>query len=92
MTRLAILGVGALPGLSLATDAFAWGTVTCPRGGAAYRGPMGGAAVRGPYGGGAVRGPAGNVAVRGPGYGGYGYHGGYGYGYAPGAPAWQPAS
>jgi hypothetical protein len=69
MTRPMILSVGVLLALSLATDAFAWGAVSGPRGGAVYRGPMGGAAVRGPYGGAAVRGPYGGAAVRGP-YGG----------------------
>ena len=60
-----------------ASDAFGWGAVTGPRGGAAYRGPMGGAAVRGPYGGAVARGPAGGVAARGP-YGGAAYRGPYG--------------
>jgi len=69
MKRLTILCIGALLSLSAASDAFGWGAVTGPRGGAAYRGPMGGAAVRGPYGGAAVRGPYGGAAVRGP-YGG----------------------
>ena len=48
MTRLAILGVGVLLGLLLATDAFAWGAVSGPRGGAVYRGPYGGGYGRGP--------------------------------------------
>src|SRR6516164_4306088 len=87
MKCLTIVCLGALLTLSAAPDAFAWGAVTGPRGGAAYRGPAGGAAVRtpsgaaavrGPYGAGAVRGPAGNVAVRGPVYGGTTvYRGGY---------------
>src|SRR5262252_4751407 len=59
------------------SDAFGWGAVAGPRGGAAYRGPMGGAAVRGPYGGAVARGPAGGVAARGP-YGGAAYRGPYG--------------
>jgi hypothetical protein len=69
MNRLATFGFAALLGLSLAPNAFGWGAVTGPRGGAAYRGPAGGAAVRGPAGGAAVRGPAGGAAARGP-YGG----------------------
>src|SRR5215472_8808642 len=87
MKCLTIVCLGALLTLSAAPDAFAWGAVTGPRGGAAYRGPMGGAAVRtpsgaaavrGPYGAGAVRGPGGNVALRGPVYGGTTvYRGGY---------------
>jgi hypothetical protein len=34
MTRFAVVGVGALLGLALATNAFAWGSVSGPRGGA----------------------------------------------------------
>lgn len=69
MKRLTVVCIGALLTLSAAPNAFGWGAVTGPRGGAAYRGPMGGAAVRGPYGGAAVRGPYGGAAARGP-YGG----------------------
>lgn len=69
MNRLTIFGFAALLGLSIAANAFGWGAVTGPRGGAAYRGPAGGAAVRGPYGGAAARGPYGGAAVRTP-YGG----------------------
>ncbi len=78
MRRVASFGLAGLFALSLATNAFGWGAVSGPRGGAAYRGPMGGgavrgpngsAAVRGPYGGGAAVGPNGGAAVRGP-YGG----------------------
>ena len=61
----ALSAVLALP----TSNAFGWGAVTGPRGGAADRGPMGGAAVRGPYGGAVARGPAGGVAARGPGGG-----------------------
>src|ERR1700730_10987465 len=50
MKRLAIISLSALLTLSAAPDAFAWGAVSGPRGGAAYRGPMGGAAVRTPSG------------------------------------------
>ena len=57
MKRLAILCVGVLLTLAAAPDAFGWGAVSGPRGGAAYRGPMGGAAVRTPSGAAAVRGP-----------------------------------
>ncbi len=64
MNRFATFGFAALLGLCMAQDAFGWGAVSGPRGGAAYRGPAGGAAVRGPNGGEAVRGPYG--AVRGP--------------------------
>src|SRR6516225_6012881 len=59
MKCLTIVCLGALLTLSAAPDAFAWGAVTGPRGGAAYRGPMGGAAVRTPSGAAAVRGPYG---------------------------------
>src|SRR5438552_7203416 len=69
MKRLAIVCIGALLALSAAPDAFAWGSVSGPRGGAAYRGPMGGAAVRTPSGAAAVRTPSGAAAARGP-YGG----------------------
>src|SRR5215467_622890 len=73
MKHLATVCMSVLLATSVGSDAFGWGAVSGPRGGAAYRGPMGGAAVRtpsgaaavrGPYGAGAVRGPAGNVAVR----------------------------
>ena len=79
MKNLATVCMSVLLATSVGSDAFGWGAVSGPRGGAAYRGPMGGAAVRtpsgaaavrGPYGAGAVRGPAGNTAVRGPTYGG----------------------
>src|ERR1700726_2678292 len=100
MKRLTIVCIGALLALSAAPDAFGWGSVSGPRGGAAYRGPMGGAAVRTPSGAAAVRTPSGAAAARGP-YGGtaargpvYGggtvYHGttvvtpGVGYGVAAG--------
>jgi len=66
MTRLASLCLAVTIGMVLTTQAFGWGAVSGPRGGAAYRGPAGGAAVRGPNGGAAVRGPAGGAAVRGP--------------------------
>jgi hypothetical protein len=66
MNRLAAFGLAASLGLATAPDAFGWGAVSGPAGGAAYRGPAGGAAVRGPAGGAAVRGPAGGAAVRGP--------------------------
>jgi hypothetical protein len=66
MSRIACFGLAVLLGLSVATNAFGWGAVSGPRGGAAYRGALGGGAVRGPNGGVAVRGPAGAAAVRGP--------------------------
>lgn len=66
MIRLAAFALAALLGLSIAPNAFGWGAVSGPRGGAAYRGPAGGAAVRTPSGAAAVRGPAGAAAVRGP--------------------------
>src|SRR6516162_3488033 len=99
MKCLTIVCLGALLTLSAAPDAFAWGAVTGPRGGAAYRGPMGGAAVRtpsgaaavrGPYGGAAARGPYGGTAYRAPGYGGGAVYRGPVYGgtvYRPGVGA-----
>jgi hypothetical protein len=69
MNRLATFGLAALLGVLTAANAFGWGAVSGPRGGAAYVGPGGRAAVRGPYGGAAVRGPYGGAAARGP-YGG----------------------
>jgi hypothetical protein len=96
-----VIYLSALLALSATPDAFGWGSVSGPRGGAAYRGPMGGVAVRTPSGAAAVRTPSGAAAARGP-YGGtaargpvYGggtvYHGttvvtpGVGYGVAAGA-------
>jgi hypothetical protein len=66
MSRIASFGLAALLALSVTTNAFGWGSVSGPRGGAAYRGPMGGGAARGPNGGTAVRGPYGGAAARGP--------------------------
>jgi len=66
MKRIACFFLAVLLALSVATDAFGWGSVSGPRGGAAYRGPMGGGAVRGPNGGAAVRGPLGSGAAVGP--------------------------
>jgi hypothetical protein len=66
MTRLILIGLCALFVASVTQEAFAWGAVRGPAGGAAYRGPMGTTAVRGPAGGAAVRGPYGGAAVRGP--------------------------
>jgi len=77
MKHLAVVCTLSLVLALTASNAFGWGAVTGPRGGAAYRGPMGGAAVRGPYGGAVARGPAGGVAARGP-YGGAAYRGRYG--------------
>ena len=77
MKHLAVVCTLSLVLALTASNAFGWGAVTGPRGGAAYRGPMGGAAVRGPYGGAVARGPAGGVAARGP-YGGAAYRGPYG--------------
>ena len=77
MKQLAVVGALSVVLALSASNAFGWGAVTGPRGGAAYRGPMGGAAVRGPYGGAVARGPAGGVAARGP-YGGAAYRGPYG--------------
>ena len=51
MNRLVAFGLAASLGLATAPDAFGWGAVTGPAGGAAYRGPAGAAAVRAPYGG-----------------------------------------
>jgi hypothetical protein len=48
------------------SDAWAWGSVTGPRGGTAYRGAFGGTAVQGPRGGAAYSGPAGRGYARGP--------------------------
>jgi hypothetical protein len=89
MRRLILVGFCLALSASLAQQAFAWGSVTGPRGGTAYRGPMGGAAVSGPNGGYAARGPYGGAVARGP-NGGTAYRapGGY-YGgarpYYPGA-------
>ena len=59
-----LIGVAvALAALLASQDAFGWGAVRGPYGGAAYRGPAGGIAVRGPYGGGAYRGPAGGTST-----------------------------
>ena len=67
MKCLTIVCLGALLTLSAAPDAFAWGAVTGPRGGAAARGPYGGTAYRPPaYGGGTVYR---NTTVVAPGYG-----------------------
>jgi hypothetical protein len=72
MNRLILVGLCALFITSVSHEAFAWGAVRGPGGGAAYRGPMGTTAVRGPAGGAAVRGPAGGTAYRAPGAVGYG--------------------
>jgi hypothetical protein len=48
MKLLVLAGLCAVLVTSMTQEAFAWGAVAGPRGGAAYRGPMGGAAVRGP--------------------------------------------
>jgi hypothetical protein len=74
MNRLVTFGLAASLALATAPNAFGWGAVGGPAGGAAYRGPAGGAAVRGPAGGAAVRGPAGGAAYRGP-AGGAAYRG-----------------
>ncbi len=66
MIRVATFGLTALLALTIASNAFGWGAVSGPRGGAAYRGPAGGAAVRGPNGGTAVRGPYGAGVAHGP--------------------------
>jgi hypothetical protein len=42
---------------SFTQPAFAWGSVSGPNGGSAYRGPMGAGAVHGPNGGSAYRAP-----------------------------------
>src|SRR6516164_7903869 len=88
MKCLTIVCLGALLTLSAAPDAFAWGAVTGPRGGA-VRPPTGAAAVRGPYGGAAGGGPYGGTAYRPPAYGGGAVYRnttvvapGYGYGAA----------
>ena len=70
MKHLVLACLCATLSLSAMQEAFAWGAVRGPNGGAAYRGPMGGAAVRGPDGGAAVRAPAGGAAYRPPGGGG----------------------
>jgi len=59
MKRSFLLCLSAALAVSFASEAFAWGAVAGPRGGAAYRGPAGGAAYRAPVGG-----------VYRPGYGG----------------------
>ncbi len=74
MKRFALACLSLSLVVSTVSEAFAWGAVVGPRGGAAYRGPFsagvrgpnGGYAVRGPYGGGVARGPNGGVAVRAP--------------------------
>jgi hypothetical protein len=92
MKRLIMLCLSVALAASLASEAFAWGSVSGPRGGTAYRGPMGGAAVSGPKGGTAVRGPAGGAAAVGPNGGtayrppsGGAYYGGAARPYYPGA-------
>ena len=50
MKYLAAVCMSVLLTASVGSDAFGWGAVSGPRGGAAYRGPMGGAAVRTPSG------------------------------------------
>jgi hypothetical protein len=93
MIRLATFSLAVLLGLSMAPNAFGWGAVSGPRGGAAYRGPAGGAAVRTPSGAAAVRGPAGAAAVRGP-YGATAVRGPYGGGgvaYVGGVRPWVRA-
>jgi hypothetical protein len=86
MNRLILVGLCALFITSVSHEAFAWGAVRGPGGGAAYRGPMGTTAVRGPGGGAAVRGPYGGAAARGP-YGATAYRApgavGYGGAYRP---------
>jgi hypothetical protein len=64
MKRLILTCLSGVLAVSIASEAFAWGSVHGAYGGAAYRGPMGGAAVRGPAGGAAVRGPGGATAER----------------------------
>jgi len=59
------------------SEAWAWGSVTGPRGGTAYRGAFGGTAVQGPRGGSAYRGPAGRTYAQGP-NGATAYRGTYG--------------
>ncbi len=78
------IALGLLAALLTSQQAFAWGAVAGPYGGAAYRGQYS-AGVRTPSGAAAVRGPEGNVAVRGPTTYGYGYHPPttYAYGYHP---------
>jgi hypothetical protein len=66
MSRGVCFGLATLLALSVTTNAFGWGAVSGPRGGAVYRGPLGGGAVRGPNGGVAIRGPNGGAVVRGP--------------------------
>jgi hypothetical protein len=65
------------------SDAWAWGSVTGPRGGTAYRGAFGGGAYHGPNGGSAYRGPGGRAYAQGP-NGGAAYRGPYGGGVARG--------
>ena len=67
MKRLTLVGLSVVFTVTVATEAFAWGSVHGAYGGAAYRGPMGGAAVRGPAGGYAARGPYGGAVAGGPG-------------------------
>jgi hypothetical protein len=62
--------------VATSSEAWAWGSVTGPRGGTAYRGAFGGGAVQGPRGGSAYRGPAGRTYAQGP-NGGTAYRGPY---------------
>jgi hypothetical protein len=59
---------------SFTQQAFAWGSVSGPNGGSAYRGPMGAGAVHGPNGGSAYRAPTGTAYRGGGAYYGGGYH------------------
>ena len=64
MKRLTIFCIGALLTLSATPDAFGWGAVSGPRGGAAYRGPVyGGTVYRPGVGAGVAVGAAAGVAV-----------------------------
>src|SRR6185436_19891214 len=77
MRRLLLGGLAVALAVSCASsEAFAWGAVRGPAGGAAYRGPMGATAVRGPWGGAAYHGPAGATAYRPPAAAGGYYYGG----------------
>jgi hypothetical protein len=86
MNGFARFCLAAAIGLSVSSDAFAWGSVTGPHGGTAAvgprgagyaRGPNGATAARGPRGAGYAQGPNGAAAVRGP-YGGAAAVGSYG--------------
>ncbi len=85
MKRLVLICLCAAFVTSAAQEAFAWGAVRGPNGGAALpRSPWGRPLCAGPNGGVAVRGPVGGVGYRGGAYYGGGYHPYAGVGVAAG--------